>query len=59
MGIFKNTADRFGTLMELFHFFWERKLWWLIPVVAVLALLGILMIFAQGTGIAPFIYALF
>jgi Family of unknown function (DUF5989) len=44
---------------ELLGFLWERKLWWLIPMVAVLLLLGILLIFAQSSAIAPFVYTLF
>jgi hypothetical protein len=41
------------------QFLWERKLWWMMPMVAVLLLLGILIIFAQSSAIAPFIYTLF
>ena len=44
---------------ELFGFLWERKLWWLIPMVIVLVAFGLLLVFAQASGIAPFIYTLF
>lgn len=44
---------------ELFAFLWERKLWWLIPMVVVLVAFGMLLVFAQASGIAPFIYTLF
>jgi hypothetical protein len=44
---------------ELFQFLWARKLWWLIPFVAVLILAGVLLIVGQVTGVAPFIYTLF
>ncbi|HJY80548.1 MAG TPA: DUF5989 family protein [Candidatus Binatia bacterium] len=44
---------------ELLVFLWERKLWWMLPMVSVLLLLGILLIFAQSSAIAPFIYTLF
>ena len=44
---------------ELLAFLWERKLWWMIPMVAVLLLLGLVIIFAQSSAIAPFIYTLF
>ena len=44
---------------ELMQFLWERKLWWMMPMVAVLLVLGILIIFAQSSAIAPFIYTLF
>jgi hypothetical protein len=52
-------ASRFGIMGELLAFLWERKLWWLIPMVTVLLLFGVLLIFAQSSAIAPFIYTLF
>jgi hypothetical protein len=43
--------------------FWEflkfRKRYWLLPIVAVLLLLGALIVFTQTSAVAPFIYALF
>jgi hypothetical protein len=48
-----------GVVGELLVFLWQRKLWWLIPMVAVLLMLGLLMIFASASGIGPFIYSLF
>lgn len=50
---------RVAIMAELLAFLWERKLWWLIPMVSVLLLLGALLIFAQSSAIAPFIYTLF
>ena len=44
---------------ELLAFFWGRKWWWLTPMVLVLLVLAVLMIFAQSSAIAPFIYTLF
>jgi hypothetical protein len=52
-------ASRFGVMGELLGFLWERKLWWLIPMMIVLLAFGALMIFAQSSAIAPFIYTLF
>lgn len=52
-------ADRAEILAELVQFLWERKLWWMIPMVVVLVGFGLLLIFAQGSAIAPFIYTLF
>jgi hypothetical protein len=37
----------------------ERKKFWLLPIVLVLCLLGMLMVFTQGSAVAPFIYTLF
>jgi hypothetical protein len=43
--------------------FWEfmkvRKKWWLLPIIVVMVLLGSLLIFAQGSALAPFIYTIF
>ncbi len=50
---------RAGIVAELVRFLWKRKLWWLVPMVLTLALLAALLIFAQATGLAPFIYPLF
>jgi len=36
-----------------------RKKWWLLPVIAVMLLVGLLLIFAQGSAVAPFIYTIF
>ena len=48
-----------GVARELLSFLWERKLWWLIPMVTVLLLFGILLVFASSAGVGPFIYTLF
>jgi len=48
-----------GTIGELLRFMWLRKLWWMIPMILVLVLFAALLIFAQGSAIAPFIYTLF
>ena len=37
----------------------ERKKFWLAPIVIVMVLLGALIVFAQGSAVAPFIYTLF
>lgn len=50
---------RLGIIGELLTFLWQRKLWWLIPMILVVVLFGVLLIFAQGSAIAPFIYTLF
>ena len=50
---------RIGIMGELLVFLWERKLWWMMPMISVLLLLGILLIFAQSSAVAPFIYTLF
>lgn len=46
-------------LAELWDFFKIRKKFWLLPIIAVMLLFGALLIFAQGSAVAPFIYTLF
>ena len=46
-------------LAELWDFMKTRKKFWLLPILLVMLLLGALLIFAQGSAIAPFIYTLF
>jgi hypothetical protein len=55
------TLMRFNisSALELIHFLWQRKLWWLIPMVSVLLVLGLLLVFATASGVGPFIYTLF
>jgi hypothetical protein len=49
--------------MSFFAEFWDflkmRKKFWLLPLLAALGLVGGLLIFAQGTAVAPFVYTLF
>ena len=59
MRLGKRIASRAGIAGELLQFFWQRKWWWLTPMIVVLLLLGGLIIFAQSSAIAPFIYTLF
>jgi len=59
MGMLQNTRQRFGIAGELFSFFWGHKRWWLIPMIVTLFLFGVLVILAQSSAIAPFIYTLF
>ena len=44
---------------ELWAFMKVRKKWWLLPIVMIMLLLSALIIFAQGSALAPFIYAIF
>ena len=44
---------------ELFGFLWQQRLWWLIPMVTVLLIFGVLLLVAQSSPIAPFVYTLF
>ena len=49
----------FDLLKDLWGFMQERKKFWLMPIILLLVLLGGLLVLAQGSAIAPFIYTLF
>jgi len=44
---------------EFWAFLRERKKFWLVPIIVALALVGSLLVLAQGSAVAPFIYTLF
>ena len=44
---------------DLWDFMRERKKFWLAPIFIVLVLLGGLILLAEGTAVAPFIYTIF
>jgi hypothetical protein len=48
-----------GVFSELWAFMRVRKKWWLLPVIIVMVIVGTLLIFAQGSALAPFIYTIF
>ena len=56
---FRSMASNFGVAGEFLIFLWQRKLWWLIPLVVFLLAFGLLLIFASASGIGPFVYTLF
>lgn len=52
-------TSRLAVITELFRFLWQQRLWWLIPMIAVLLVFGLLLVFAQSSPLAPFVYTLF
>lgn len=44
---------------DYFRFLREQKKWWILPLAGALLLFGVLIVLAQGSALAPFIYALF
>jgi hypothetical protein len=46
-------------LKDLWAFMRERKKFWMAPVIIIMVLLGVLIVLAQGSAVAPFIYTLF
>ena len=56
---FRGMVTNTGIIGEMLVFLWERKLYWLIPMVVMLLLFGLLLYFGSSSGVAPFIYTLF
>ncbi|MCU7836109.1 MAG: hypothetical protein KZQ83_12775 [gamma proteobacterium symbiont of Taylorina sp.] len=46
-------------ISDLWKFLKIRKKFWLLPIIIVMVLLGALLVLAQGSAVAPFIYTLF
>jgi drug/metabolite transporter superfamily protein YnfA len=46
-------------LTEFWQFLREERKYWLMPIVIVFVLFGLLLVFAQSSAVAPFIYTLF
>ena len=48
-----------GLTRELWQFMRKRKKMWLLPIIVTMVLVGALIVFAQGSALAPFIYTIF
>lgn len=59
MGFLRVSRRRFGIAGELLEFFVENKRIWVVPLITVLLIFGVLIVLAQSSVIAPFIYTLF
>jgi len=46
-------------LVELWQFLKARKKFWMLPIILIVLLIGGLLVLAQGSAVAPFIYTLF
>ena len=51
--------SRMSLAGELWAFMKVRKKWWLLPIIIVMFMVGTLLVFAQGSALAPFIYTIF
>ena len=52
-------TGRRGIIVELRDYPRQRRKWWLAPVIVVMVLVGTLLVVAQGSALAPFIYTIF
>ena len=59
MRIIHDVLMRLSIAKELLSFLWGLKMWWAIPMVLVLLVLGLLIGFGSASGVGPFIYTLF
>ena len=50
--------SKLSIFADLWQFMRVRKKWWLLPILIVIILFGMLLIFAQNSILAPFIYTL-
>jgi hypothetical protein len=55
----RSDMARSSIVRELWGFMRVRKKFWLLPIIVVLVLVGALIVFAQGSVLAPFIYTIF
>lgn len=51
--------SKIAIFSELWQFLKIRKKWWLLPILIMIVLLGLILVFAQGSALAPFIYTVF
>ena len=59
MKVLREIGDKFGIAGELLGFLWRRKMWWAIPMVAVMLFFGLIIVVGSATGVGPFIYTMF
>jgi hypothetical protein len=59
MSFISDAKSKLSIFGELWAFMKVRKKWWLGPIMIFLLLLGVLIVFTEGSALAPFIYALF
>ncbi|KKW39093.1 hypothetical protein A2454_03275 [Candidatus Peribacteria bacterium RIFOXYC2_FULL_55_14] len=59
MTCYTQGMSKLSLFSELWRFLRVRKKWWLLPLVLFITVLGLVLIFAQGSAFAPFIYTVF
>lgn len=51
--------SKLSIVKEFLYFLKTRKKWWILPIVALLLMLGMILVAAKSSALAPFIYSLF
>lgn len=59
LSIIRSVRSKFSVAGELLQFFSQNKWWWLTPMIGLLLAFAALIILAESSAIAPFIYTLF
>lgn len=59
MGFLSDTFQKLSIVKELWAYMRVRKKWWLGPIIFFLIMLGLVIVMAEGSALAPFIYTLF
>lgn len=59
MRLFAEAAAKLKIFKELWAFMRIRKKWWLGPLIFIFVLLGVFIVFTEGSALAPLIYTLF
>lgn len=59
MKTLRKLRSRASIFVELWQFMRARRKWWLAPMVVLLVVMSLLIVLAEGSAVAPFIYALF
>ena len=49
----------FDLVKDIWDFMKVRKKYWLLPLIITIILMGVLIVFTQGSVVAPFIYSIF
>ena len=50
---------KWKVLRSFFKFMYEKKVYWMYPIIIVVILIGILVLLGEGSAVSPFIYSLF
>ena len=59
MQLIRDMSTKLGIAGELLGYLWQMKMWWAIPIVLVLLVVGLLIGFGSASGLGPLIYTLF
>lgn len=59
MRFFRKIGLWLGVTGSLLGYFWRNKMWWLVPMIALLVIFGAILIIGQSTPLGAFIYTIF